>query len=87
MESPLESFQGDVLKEKIAIVPILRSGLGFVDGNILPIEARCVVQVLCQFGYLFCLVTTLGMLNLIPEANVLHLGLFREKVKLLGTCI
>ncbi|CAO3684037.1 unnamed protein product [Umbelopsis ramanniana] len=54
MESPLESFQGDVLKEKIAIVPILRSGLGFVD----------------------------GMLNLIPEAHVLHLGLFREKMSL-----
>ncbi|KAM3582035.1 hypothetical protein VKS41_005469 [Umbelopsis sp. WA50703] len=54
LESPLESFDGSALKEKIAIVPILRSGLGLVE----------------------------GMLNLLPEAHVLHLGLFREKISL-----
>ncbi|KAH8555720.1 uracil phosphoribosyltransferase-domain-containing protein [Umbelopsis sp. PMI_123] len=54
LQSPLDSYQGDVLNEDIAIVPILRSGLGFVE----------------------------GMLNLIPEAHVLHLGLFREKISL-----
>ncbi|GAB5589220.1 hypothetical protein Unana1_04120 [Umbelopsis nana] len=54
LESPLESYQGDALKENIAIVPVLRSGLGLVE----------------------------GMLNLIPEAHVLHLGLFREKISL-----
>lgn len=32
LESPLESYQGDALKENIAIVPVLRSGLGLVEG-------------------------------------------------------
>ncbi|CAO3676661.1 unnamed protein product [Umbelopsis vinacea] len=54
LESPLDSYQGEALKENIAIVPVLRSGLGLVE----------------------------GMLNLIPEAHVLHLGLFREKISL-----
>ncbi|KAG2179031.1 hypothetical protein INT43_001880, partial [Umbelopsis isabellina] len=54
LESPLESFDASALKERIAIIPVLRSGLGLVE----------------------------GMLKLLPEAHVLHLGLFREKISL-----
>jgi uracil phosphoribosyltransferase len=32
LESPLDSYQGEALKENIAIVPVLRSGLGLVEG-------------------------------------------------------
>ncbi|KAI7853935.1 uracil phosphoribosyltransferase-domain-containing protein [Circinella umbellata] len=54
LTSPYESFQGTELSQRVALVPILRSGLGLVD----------------------------GFLTLFPEAPVLHLGLFREKVTL-----
>ncbi|KAI9488608.1 uracil phosphoribosyltransferase-domain-containing protein [Zychaea mexicana] len=52
--SPYEQFQGAELSQRVALVPILRSGLGLVD----------------------------GFLTLFPEAPVLHLGLYREKVSL-----
>ncbi|CDH59786.1 uracil phosphoribosyltransferase [Lichtheimia corymbifera JMRC:FSU:9682] len=54
MMSPYEPFTGVELKQRVALVPILRSGLGLVD----------------------------GFLSLFPEAPVLHLGLYREKVSL-----
>jgi uracil phosphoribosyltransferase len=54
LSSPLASYTSCVLTDRIAIVPVLRSGLGMVD----------------------------AMLSLIPTANILHLGLFREKTTL-----
>ncbi|KAI7868009.1 uracil phosphoribosyltransferase-domain-containing protein [Spinellus fusiger] len=52
--SPYESYPSTELKERIALVPVLRSGLSLVD----------------------------GFLTLFPDAHVLHLGLFREKISL-----
>lgn len=32
-EGPLASFQAEAVKERVALVPILRAGLGMVDGE------------------------------------------------------
>lgn len=50
IETILCKTTGKILKRKIGIVPILRAGLGMVD----------------------------GILNLIPNANVGHIGLYRD---------
>lgn len=50
VETILCNTKGKILKRKIGIVPILRAGLGMVD----------------------------GILNLIPNANVGHIGLYRD---------
>lgn len=50
MESPLRKFTGAVARRPVALVPILRAGLGLQD----------------------------GMLPLIPEANIGHIGLYRD---------
>lgn len=50
--TPLEQTQGSVLDCRIALVPILRAGLGMVD------SAR----------------------DLVPQATVYHLGLYRDEV-------
>jgi uracil phosphoribosyltransferase len=52
--TPLDSMTGQILAERIALVPILRAGLGMVD----PIW------------------------NLIPDAQVGHIGLFRDEESL-----
>ena len=49
--TPLGPASGRVLAEPVAIVPILRAGLGMAE----------------------------GILDLIPEAEVWHLGLFRDE--------
>ncbi|KAI8374148.1 uracil phosphoribosyltransferase-domain-containing protein [Radiomyces spectabilis] len=54
MMSPYESYKGTELAERIALVPVLRSGLGLLD----------------------------GFLQMLPDAHVLHLGLYREKISL-----
>ena len=51
IQTPLTSMVGSELAEKIALVPILRAGLGMVD----------------------------PILDLIPEAEVWHLGLYRDE--------
>lgn len=51
IETPLMKMTSYVLAEKIALVPILRAGLGMVD----------------------------GIWNLIPNACVLHIGLYRDE--------
>jgi uracil phosphoribosyltransferase len=51
IETPLAEFQGHVLQEKIGLVPILRAGLGMVN----------------------------GVWNLIPQAEVWHIGLYRDE--------
>ncbi|KAL1935625.1 hypothetical protein VTP01DRAFT_4765 [Rhizomucor pusillus] len=53
-QSPYEPYKAAELKQRVGLVPILRSGLGLVD----------------------------GFLSLFPDAPVLHLGLFREKISL-----
>lgn len=51
IETPLEKMKTQMLSEKkLCIVPILRAGLGFVD----------------------------GLLQLVPTANVGHIGLYRD---------
>lgn len=55
IESILCKTKGKVLNNKIGIVPILRAGLGMVD----------------------------GILNLIPNANIGHIGLYRDPETLL----
>lgn len=50
VESVLCKTKGNVLNKKVGIVPILRAGLGMVD----------------------------GILNLIPNASVGHIGLYRD---------
>jgi len=50
INSPIERTTGKVLKNKIAVVPILRAGMGMLD----------------------------GILNLIPNAKVGHIGLYRD---------
>ncbi|KAF7724070.1 hypothetical protein EC973_001403 [Apophysomyces ossiformis] len=54
LQSPYAPYQAAELKDRVALVPVLRSGLGLVD----------------------------GFLALFPDAPVLHLGLYREKVTL-----
>lgn len=51
VQTPLAMAQGYTLAERIALVPILRAGLGLVD----------------------------PLLDLIPDAEVWHLGLFRDE--------
>lgn len=54
IETPLTATVGRVLSEKIGLVPILRSGLGMVE----------------------------GIWNLMPSAEVWHIGLYRDEVTL-----
>ena len=51
VETPLENSQGRKLAKEITLVPILRAGLGMVD----------------------------GILQLIPNASVGHVGLYRDE--------
>ncbi|UCH59854.1 MAG: uracil phosphoribosyltransferase [Anaerolineales bacterium] len=51
VETPLATCLGSELKEKIGLVPILRSGLGMVE----------------------------GVWNLMPAAEVWHIGLYRDE--------
>ncbi|CAO3655471.1 unnamed protein product [Mucor hiemalis] len=51
-QSQYGTYQTSEIREKVGLVPVLRSGLGFVD----------------------------GFLSLFPDAPVLHLGIYREKV-------
>ncbi len=51
LETPLEKMSGAELKEKIGLVPILRAGLGMVD----------------------------GLWDLMPSAEVWHIGLYRDE--------
>lgn len=51
VSTPLSSTEGHQLKEKIGLVPILRSGLGMVD----------------------------GILELAPDVQVWHIGLYRDE--------
>ena len=54
VETPLQAHTGSALQEHITIVPILRAGLGMVD----------------------------GIHQLIPQADVRHLGFYRDEKKL-----
>ena len=49
--SPMGRAAGHLLKEKIGLVPVLRAGLGMVD----------------------------GILEMMPSAEVWHIGLFRDE--------
>ena len=51
VQTPLEKTQGFELKEKVGLVPILRAGLGMVE----------------------------GVWEVIPNAEVWHIGLFRDE--------
>ncbi len=51
VRTPLSETTGHAISEKIALIPILRAGLGMVD----------------------------PILNLIPEAQVWHLGIYRDE--------
>ncbi len=51
IETPLEKMKGQELKEKIGLVPILRAGLGMVE----------------------------GIWELMPSAEVWHIGLYRDE--------
>jgi uracil phosphoribosyltransferase len=51
IETPLSSMTGATLKEKIGLVPILRAGLGMVE----------------------------GIWDLMPSAEVWHIGLYRDE--------
>ena len=51
VETPIEETTGQVIRQSIGLVPILRAGLGMVD----------------------------PILNLIPNAEVWHLGLYRDE--------
>lgn len=51
IETPLATTMGNVLSEKICLVPILRAGLGMVE----------------------------GVWNLMPSAEVWHIGLYRDE--------
>ncbi len=55
VESVLCKTKGNVLSKKVGIVPILRAGLGMVD----------------------------GILNLIPNASIGHIGLYRDPESLM----
>lgn len=54
IETPLATTTGKVLTEKIGLVPILRAGLGMVE----------------------------GVWNLMPSAEVWHIGLYRDELTL-----
>jgi uracil phosphoribosyltransferase len=54
VETPLGSSPGQEMSDRVAIVPILRAGLGMAE----------------------------GLLELIPDAEVWHLGLFRDEATL-----
>ncbi|HHH82335.1 MAG TPA: uracil phosphoribosyltransferase [Chloroflexi bacterium] len=54
VETPLERTQGKTLAEKIGLVPILRAGLGMVE----------------------------GIWELMPSAEVWHIGLYRDEATL-----
>jgi uracil phosphoribosyltransferase len=54
VETPLESMPGHILREKIGLVPILRAGLGMVE----------------------------GIWELMPTAEVWHIGLYRDEATL-----
>ncbi|RPH30997.1 uracil phosphoribosyltransferase [bacterium] len=54
VRTPLEKTQGFALAEDVVIVPVLRAGLGLVD----------------------------GFLDLLPEARVGHVGLYRNELTL-----
>ncbi len=51
IETPLAAFEGRVVQDKIGLVPVLRAGLGMVN----------------------------GIWNLIPQAEVWHIGLYRDE--------
>ncbi len=51
IETPLMKTQARMLSQKVALIPILRAGLGMID----------------------------GIWNLIPNACVLHIGLYRDE--------
>lgn len=51
VETPLTSAEGHVVRDKIGLVPILRAGLGMVN----------------------------GIWNLLPQAEVWHIGLYRDE--------
>ncbi|MFA6439090.1 MAG: uracil phosphoribosyltransferase, partial [Bacteriovoracaceae bacterium] len=51
LDTPLEQTNGHRLKDHIVIVPILRAGLGMVE----------------------------GFMNVLPEAKVGHVGLYRDE--------
>ena len=51
IETPLMKTQARMLAQKVALIPILRAGLGMID----------------------------GIWNLIPNACVLHIGLYRDE--------
>ncbi len=51
IETPLQKIQSGVLAEKVGLIPILRAGLGMVE----------------------------GIWNLMPSAEVWHIGLYRDE--------
>jgi uracil phosphoribosyltransferase len=51
VQTPLGTARGQILADRVGIVPILRAGLGMAE----------------------------GLLDLIPEAEVWHIGLFRDE--------
>ncbi|KAJ1969927.1 hypothetical protein IWQ62_000298 [Dispira parvispora] len=53
-ESPLATYQGQELQNRVGLIPVLRSGLGLVD----------------------------AALAMLPMAQVLHLGIYREETSL-----
>ncbi|APF20638.1 uracil phosphoribosyltransferase [Caldithrix abyssi] len=55
VETPLEETTGTVLNKDVTLVPILRAGLGMID----------------------------GILELLPDARVGHVGVYRDKKTLL----
>ncbi|MEA2270229.1 MAG: uracil phosphoribosyltransferase [Solirubrobacteraceae bacterium] len=54
VDTPLEPANGDRLLGEVVVVPVLRAGLGMVE----------------------------GFLNLLPDARVGHLGMYRDEVEL-----
>jgi uracil phosphoribosyltransferase len=54
VETPLQSCDGSALEGPVVMVPILRAGLGMLE----------------------------GMLRVLPEAEVGHIGLYRDEIKL-----
>lgn len=54
VETPMQAASGRVLNEHVAVVPILRAGLGMVE----------------------------GVIDLLPQAEVWHLGLYRDEESL-----
>jgi uracil phosphoribosyltransferase len=78
--TPLGPFTPVHLRERIALVPILRSGLGLIDR--MP-TVSIVVDVVCAHGHACmrrCMASMrVEMLSLLPTAGILHLGIFRER--------